>query len=73
MGKKDVKSGKMADDSGAVWRLVPEFDGSGDISDWLDKVDLVCEVKNVQDVVNVIALRLTGRAYAVYKQIPNRR
>ena len=34
----------MADPSGAVWKLVPEYGGDSDVADWLDKVELVCEL-----------------------------
>ena len=38
--------------------------------EWLDKVDLVCELRKITDVATVIPLRLTGSAFAVYQQMP---
>ena len=51
-------------------RLVPEFDGDGDVVDWLDKVDMVCELQTPPaDQLVVIPLRLRGGASAVYRQL----
>lgn len=51
-------------------RLVPEFDGtSQDVAEWIDKLELVCRLKEVQSQENVIPLRLTGGAFSVYQQL----
>ncbi|KRZ59047.1 hypothetical protein T02_3184 [Trichinella nativa] len=52
-------------------RLIPEFDGSPQQSvvEWLEKVELVCKLRDISDVASVIPLRLTGGAFAVYLQL----
>ena len=51
-------------------RLVPEFNGDGDVVDWLEKVDMVCELQTPPaDQLVVIPLRLRGGASAVYGQL----
>ncbi|KFD53274.1 hypothetical protein M514_05755 [Trichuris suis] len=53
-------------------RHIPEYDGSSNqpISEWLDKLELVCRIRGIDDVTSVIPLRLTGGAFAVYTQLP---
>ena len=63
---------KEAVDS-AVLRLIPEFSGASEtpgISEWLEKVELVCSLRGVTALEDVIPLRLTGGAFAVYQQLP---
>ena len=52
-------------------RLIPEYDGSPGqpVVEWLEKVELVCSLRGVEDVASVIPLRLTGGAFAVYLQL----
>ncbi|KRY46263.1 hypothetical protein T03_13183, partial [Trichinella britovi] len=52
-------------------RLIPEFDGSPQQSvvEWLEKVELVCKLRDISDVASIIPLRLTGGAFAVYLQL----
>ncbi|KRZ93282.1 hypothetical protein T08_7336 [Trichinella sp. T8] len=52
-------------------RLIPEFDGSPQqlVVEWLEKVELVCKLRDISDVASVIPLRLTGGAFAVYLQL----
>ncbi|KFD56058.1 hypothetical protein M514_03182 [Trichuris suis] len=51
-------------------KLIPEFDGSSQpVAEWLEKVELVCELCGVVDVAHVLPLRLTGGAFAVYQQL----
>ena len=51
-------------------RLIPEFDGSGDVVDWLTKVEMVCNLQTppAEELI-VIPLRLKGGASAVYQQL----
>ena len=58
------------EDSGTVLKLIPEFSGEGNVSEWLEKVELVCELMKITDVAAVLPLRLTGSAFAVYQQLP---
>lgn len=37
--------------------------------EWLEKLELVCKLRGVDDVASVIPLRLTGGAFAVYLQL----
>ena len=57
----------------AVLRLIPEFDGDSavSVSEWLEKVELVCSLRGVTALESVIPLRLTGGAFAVYQQLPS--
>lgn len=51
-------------------RLIPEFDGSNaSVEEWLDKTELVCQLRGVTDVQTVVPLRLTGGAFSVYQQL----
>ncbi|KAK8394243.1 hypothetical protein O3P69_006434 [Scylla paramamosain] len=52
-------------------KLIPEFDGSGTqaVVEWLEKLELVCKLRGVDDVASVIPLRLTGDTFAVYLQL----
>ena len=51
-------------------RLIPEFDGTTEeISEWLDKAELVCELQGVTDLQRIVPLRLKGGAFAVYQQL----
>ena len=63
--------GTVAMDSTTI-RLIPEFDGNSGtpIAEWLEKVELVCSLRGITDLHNVIPLRLTGGAFAVYQQLP---
>lgn len=56
----------------AVLRLIPEFSGapeSSAVSEWLEKVELVCSLRGVTELQEVIPLRLTDGAFAVYQQL----
>ena len=60
----------MKDSAAIDVRLIPEFDGSNyGVSEWLEKLELVCELSGVNDVASVAALRLVGGAFAVYQQL----
>ena len=53
-------------------RLIPEFSGDSktSVTEWLAKVELVCRLRGIHELDEVIPLRLTGGAFAVYQQIP---
>ena len=51
-------------------RLIPEYSGDGKVSEWLDKVELICSLRGIEDLTEVIPLRLCGDAFAVYQQLP---
>ena len=51
-------------------RLIPEFNGNGDVVEWISKVEMVCQLQTPPaDELIVIPLRLTGGASAVYRQL----
>ena len=53
-------------------RLIPEFHGvSSDhtVSEWLEQVELVCEMCGVNNVERVLPLRLRGRALSGYRRL----
>ena len=54
-------------------RLIPEFSGdpTTSVTEWIEKVELVCRLRGVTELEEVIPLRLTGGAFAVYQQIPD--
>ena len=53
-------------------KLIPEFDGSPtgpSIVEWFEKAERVCRLSKIKAPAEVIPLRLTGGAYAVYQQL----
>ncbi|CDW59529.1 hypothetical protein TTRE_0000786501, partial [Trichuris trichiura] len=52
-------------------RLIPEYDGTAkqSIAEWLEKVELVCKLRGIDNIAEVIPLRLTDGAFAVYLQL----
>lgn len=47
-----------------------ENESSGDISEWLEKVELVASLQKIEKLENFVPLFLSGSAFAVYKQLP---
>uniref|UniRef100_A0A5S6Q4F3 DDE-1 domain-containing protein n=1 Tax=Trichuris muris TaxID=70415 RepID=A0A5S6Q4F3_TRIMR len=54
-------------------RLIPQFDGSPSqsVTEWFEKLELVCRLRKVEDVACVVPLRLSGGVFAVYLQLPD--
>ncbi|KAK4310299.1 hypothetical protein Pmani_018118 [Petrolisthes manimaculis] len=51
-------------------KIIPEFDGTSQpVTEWFEKVELVCKLRNVKDLTTVVPLRLTGGAFAVFQQL----
>lgn len=50
-------------------KLIPEFDGSTSVVDWVERVELTCRLCGVKQIELVIPLRLTGGALDVYQQL----
>lgn len=51
-------------------RLIPEFDGATlPVAEWLEKVELVCQLPGITDLQNTVPLRLTGGAFSVCQQL----
>ena len=54
-------------------KLIPEFNGSSHgVVEWLDKCELVCRLQGFSELHNIVPLRLTGGAFAVYQQLSSR-
>ena len=51
-------------------RVIAEFDGTGDVVEWLSRAELLCQHRGV-DAAAIIPLRLTGGAFAVWAQLPD--
>ena len=49
--------------------FLQSFDGTGDVVQWLTKVDLVAKVRKIRNVAEVIPLFLEGSAFAVYNEM----
>jgi len=45
------------------------FDGNGDVSTWIKKLDLMLHLHKIKDGAAVIPLLLEGEAFAVYEQL----
>ena len=61
----------MAGNAFDIW-LIPKFHGvSSDhtVSEWLEQVELVCEMCGVDNVEHVLPLRLRGAALSVYQRL----
>ena len=50
-------------------KLIPEFNGSTPVLDWVEKVELHCLLSGVKSIEHVIPLHLSGGAFAVYQQL----
>ena len=51
-------------------RMIPEFDGvSQPVAEWIEKLELVCDLRGIYSLHSVIPLRLAGGAFAVYQQL----
>ena len=60
------------DKKATVLRLVDNFSGQGDVSEWLEKVETVCKLHGVNseaDMLYVVTLRVSGEAYRVLQQM----
>ena len=51
-------------------RMIQPFDGEGDITAWLAKVELVAKLTGIKDVAVLVPLYLEGGALAVYMELP---
>ena len=60
------------DKKATVLRLVDDFSGQGDVSEWLEKVEIVCRLHGINseaDMLYVVMLRVSGEAYRVLQQM----
>lgn len=49
--------------------LIKSYDGSGDVVQWIEKVELVAKLQKIGNVSEFLPLFLTGPALAVYQQL----
>ena len=47
--------------------LVSQYDGSGEFSEWIQKLELVAKLQKVDELHVVLPLFLSGGAFAVYQ------
>ena len=47
--------------------LIEKYDGEGDFSEWLAKLEFVAKLQKIEDVKNFFPLFLTKGAFAVYQ------
>ena len=50
-------------------RSIPEFDGTGNVVDWLEQAALLCGLRSVS-LMAVLPTRLRGGAFAVWSRMP---
>lgn len=50
-------------------RLIPEYDGTGDVVSWVTRAEMLCQLKGVAAEA-IIPLRLAGGAFHVWAQLP---
>lgn len=53
--------------------LLRPFDGTGDVVQWLTKLELVAELREIRDVAKTLPLFLEGAAFAVYNELDSER
>jgi hypothetical protein len=49
--------------------LIPQYDGSGDFSNWVKKLELVAELQKIEELHNFLPLFLHGGAFTVYESL----
>ena len=55
-----------------VTDLIRQYDGSGDVVEWLNKFDLVVKLRDIKEPETVIPLFLEGSAFSVYNELSDR-
>ena len=51
---------------------IPQFNGNGNFSEWIRKLELVARSQAIKDPENFLPLFLTGRAFTVYESLSQR-
>ena len=49
--------------------IIEKFDGTGDFSQWIDKLELVAKLQKIKDLESFVPLFLCGSAFDCYKAI----
>ena len=47
--------------------VIRQFDGSGDFSEWVRKLELVAKAQKIEELENFLPLFLAGGAFSVYE------
>ena len=50
-------------------RIIPKLDGTGSVVEWLEKLELVCNLLGVMRLGRVIPFCLTKGVFTVYQQL----
>ena len=53
--------------------ILRPFDGTSDVIEWFNKVELVAKLRNVQNLESVVPLFLEGKAFSVYNELSDSR
>ena len=71
MGKRKTDTRSVGASLGqSDLRLILEFDGTTQpVSEWLEKLEIVCELLGITDLHRIVPLRLKDGAFAVYQQL----
>ena len=49
--------------------LIRQFDGSGNFLEWIEKLELVAKLQQINDLRQFLPLFLSGGAFAVYQSL----
>ena len=49
--------------------LVRPFDGSGNVAEWIDKLELLVKLRDIKQVETVLPMFLEGSALSVYMEL----
>ena len=49
--------------------VVKPFSGEGDVVQWLEKLEIVAELRGIADVLKLLPLFLEGPAFTVYREM----
>jgi hypothetical protein len=49
--------------------IIKQYDGEGDFSEWISKLELVCKLQKISELENFLPLFLSGGAFAVYESL----
>lgn len=47
--------------------IIPQFDGTGDFAEWIDKLELVAKLQSVKNMESFLPLFLSGGAFQVFQ------
>ena len=68
-GNRDEDAVKM---SVRVLSVMSKYDGGADVEEWLERVNVVCDVQGIKDARRIMPLLLEGPAFSVFMNMPER-